>query len=72
MMNRKLTPIVLLARAGCSVLDPYNMIGRQMGESTGPATTVVPAPPSATLGEAARLRAFDFVWETIEDRYHDR
>jgi carboxyl-terminal processing protease len=70
--NWSLTPLIFIVLAGCSVLDPYNMIGRQMGEATGPATMVVPPPPSSTLGQAARERAFDFVWETIEDRYHDR
>src|SRR5258706_10525043 len=48
------------------------MNGRQMGEANGPAMMVVPPPPSTTLGAAARERAFDFVWATIEDRYHDR
>ncbi len=71
MMRRLLASFAFVALAGCSMLDPYNMIGRQMGEATGPSTTVVPAPPSLTLGTAARERAFDFVWETIADRYHD-
>jgi carboxyl-terminal processing protease len=57
---------------GCSLLDPHNVIGRQMGQATGVPTQVVPAPPSPTLERAARERAFDFVWDTIDERYYDR
>ncbi|HEX4782250.1 MAG TPA: hypothetical protein VH301_15930, partial [Usitatibacter sp.] len=62
---------VLLAAAGCSLIDPHNMIGRQMGEAHGPATEPVPSPPPATLDAGARERAFDFVWDTINDHYYD-
>jgi carboxyl-terminal processing protease len=31
----------------------------------------VPPPPSPTLSAQERLRAFDFVWSTIDRRYHD-
>ncbi len=57
--------------AGCQVLDPYNVIGRQLGEATALPTEFVPATAPERLDRAARLRAFDAVWETIEDRYHD-
>lgn len=60
-----------LLSAGCTVLDPHNMIGRQMGDATGVPTEVVPSPPPATMDVAARQRAFDFVWNTINERYHD-
>jgi carboxyl-terminal processing protease len=60
-----------LACAACSVLDPYDVIGRQLGEAAPVSTEVVPSPPPATLGAAARERAFDFVWRTIDRRYHD-
>ena len=56
---------------GCQVIDPYNVIGRQMGEATPPPTEFVPSPPPATLGAAARQRAFDFVWATIDEGYYD-
>ena len=61
----------LLACAGCSLLDPHNVIGRQLpegDESTSPFEV-----PSAkgTLSRTARERAFDFVWETIRDNYVD-
>ena len=46
------------------------MIGRQGGEPTG-ATEVVPQPPRGSLGEEQRARAFDFVWNTVNERYHD-
>lgn len=60
-----------LLAAGCTILDPHNMIGRQMGNATGPPTEVVPSPPPTTLDAAERERAFDFVWNTINERYHD-
>jgi len=61
----------ILLAAGCTILDPHNMIGRQMGVATGPPTEVVPSPPPTALDAAARERAFDFVWNTINERYHD-
>src|SRR6185369_4192073 len=48
-----------------------NMIGRQMGEATSPPTEPVPSPPAATLSAEARIRAFDFVWSTINEHYYD-
>src|SRR5258708_21550305 len=47
------------------------MIGRQMGEATAPPTDVVPSPPPPTLGAAARIAAFDFVWSTVDKHYYD-
>ena len=47
------------------------MIGRQSLEGTTVPTDVVPSPPAKELSAEARVRAFDFVWETINDRYHD-
>ena len=55
----------------CQLIDPHNVIGRQMGEATAPPTEVVPSPPPLTLGAEARLRAFDFVWSTINEHYYD-
>jgi carboxyl-terminal processing protease len=65
----RLTPIIFLA--GCSLIDPHNMIGRQSLEGTRVPTDVVPAPPAKELGAEARAQAFDFVWSTIDERYHD-
>jgi carboxyl-terminal processing protease len=65
-----LAAVLLAACAGCSLIDPYNIIGRE-GEATAPSTRFVPPPESATLGREGRERAFDFVWTTIERRYHD-
>jgi carboxyl-terminal processing protease len=73
-MNALSTPFLLAATcvvAGCTILDPHNMIGRQMGEASGPPTEFVPSPPPTALDAAARQRAFDFVWNTINERYHD-
>lgn len=69
-LNWSLTPIILLL-TGCSVLDPYNMVGRHMGEASVVATEVVPSPAPKVMTAEARARAFDFVWQTINDRYHD-
>ena len=63
-----LTPIFISA---CSIVDPYNMIGRQMGEAAALPTEFVPSPQPATLRQEDRRRAFDFVWRTINDRYYD-
>jgi carboxyl-terminal processing protease len=70
---RVLTGIVTaaLATASCAIVDPHNMIGRQFGDATSMPTEVVPSAASATLGIADRERAFDFVWHTINSRYHD-
>ena len=57
--------------ASCTVVDPHNMIGRQFGEASSLPTEVVPSAGSAALSLAGRERAFDFVWHTINDRYHD-
>ena len=57
--------------AGCSVLDPHNMIGRQMGETSSFPTEPVPGLVPKVLDAQARQRAFDFVWNTINERYHD-
>jgi carboxyl-terminal processing protease len=53
------------------LLDPHNIIGRQAGAAQGPPTEVVPSPPDPALSPAARQRAFDFVWSTIDERYYD-
>jgi carboxyl-terminal processing protease len=71
-INWSLTPVfVLLAAAGCSIIDPYNMIGRQLGEATPLPTEVVPLPAPATLRAEERSRAFDFVWRTINEHYYN-
>ena len=57
--------------ASCQAIDPHNMIGRQMGEATSVPTEPVPSPPPATLSAQARTRAFDFVWQTINEHYYD-
>jgi carboxyl-terminal processing protease len=61
----------LLGAASCTVVDPHNMIGRQFGEAVSFPTEVVPSTAATALSVADRERAFDFVWHTINDRYHD-
>lgn len=60
----------ILATPACTVVDPHNMIGRQFDATSIP-TEVVPSGVPATLTPADRERAFDFVWQTINDRYYD-
>lgn len=59
------------ACASCSLLDPYNIIGREDQEAASIPDAYVPGRIDAPLGRAGRLRAFDFVWNTIDKRYHD-
>ena len=63
--------LALVLAAGCSAIDPHNMIGRQLGEATGIPTEPVPGSQAKALDTAARERAFDFVWNTINQHYHD-
>ena len=56
---------------GCALIDPHNMIGRHLGEPVPQSIEPPPPPGSVTLTAAERERAFDFVWTTIRDRYHD-
>src|SRR4029453_580373 len=65
-MRLAFLPILVLA-AGCAAIDPYNMIGRQIGSPT----LAVPDAPNTPLSAQAREYAFDFVWNTINERYHD-
>lgn len=58
------------ACAGCSLLDPYDIVGRARGAPPAIPDAYVPR-ANASLGREGRLRAFDFVWGTIARRYHD-
>src|SRR5258705_10689106 len=70
-----LTPFFLLLTpfflAGCSLIDPHNMIGRQVGEASPLETMVVAPPKPETLSGEDRQRAFDFVWRTINEHYYN-
>ncbi|HUL97434.1 MAG TPA: S41 family peptidase [Usitatibacter sp.] len=66
-----LAAALAILAGGCSLIDPNNMLGRQMGEAQPIPTEVVPSPPPATLPREARERALDFIWTTIRDRYYD-
>jgi len=70
-LNWSLTPLIPLLLSACSLLDPHNMIGRQLGEAQGIPTEVVPSPPAKALSPQARAKAFDFVWDTIDQHYYD-
>jgi carboxyl-terminal processing protease len=59
------------ALSACALIDPLNMLGRQSQDVTGMSSTPVPPPPATSLSAEQRLRAFDFVWSTIETRYYD-
>src|SRR5947209_9934480 len=67
--------VLALAAAGiasaCALVDPNNMLGRQSEEPESVPSFVVPPPRSTLLTVEQRERAFDFVWNTIQQRYHD-
>lgn len=70
-MMRWVVLAAALATAGCAMVDPHNVIGRQFGDVPGVSTNVVASPPAPLLDAPARERAFDFVWNTINERYYD-
>jgi carboxyl-terminal processing protease len=63
--------VAALLLASCAAMDPHNVIGRQLADVEGGSTSVVSGPPSTVLDAQARERAFDFVWQTINERYYD-
>ena len=69
-MRRAAWLAAALLAGGCSYLDPHNMIGRQLGD-VAPATNEFAPKVRAPLSVDARETAFDFVWNTINERYHD-
>ena len=73
MTLRRIAAAALVAScaAGCSLLDPHNLLGRQAGESAAPSSPFEAPGAAGRLSPEARERAFDFVWETIRDHYVD-
>ena len=69
-MRAALAGLALALASGCSHLDPHNMVGRQLGDWT-PAPNEFSSKTREPLSAAAREAAFDFVWSTINERYHD-
>ena len=69
-MRLLLSVVVLLVASGCAYLDPHNMLFRRVGglEPTQNDFSPRTRPP---LTAAEREEAFDFVWGTINERYHD-
>jgi carboxyl-terminal processing protease len=56
--------------ASCAWVDPHNMLGRHIGDpEEAPSEFARPGPHP--LGVEGRERAFDYVWQTIRDRYYD-
>ena len=70
-LARALCATLATCTAACSLLDPHNLVGRQMGEAKLPPAEVVPPLGEQAMDVAARERAFAFVWSTIRDRYYD-
>ena len=68
---RAFAAALAILAGGCSLIDPNNMIGRQLGEAVPIPTEVVPSPPPRTLPADAREQALDFIWATIRDHYYD-
>ena len=58
--------------AGCAAIDPHNVLGRRnFTTPTALPDTPVPGRERAGLTPADRQRAFEFVWQTINERYYD-
>jgi carboxyl-terminal processing protease len=58
--------VVSLTSAGCAIVDPNNIIGRQQRPVIA---TETPVPGGQS--NAWRQQALDFVWSTIDERYYD-
>jgi carboxyl-terminal processing protease len=59
-----------LLAASCAWVDPHNMLGRQIGDPEDTPSEFT-RPGTRPLGVEGRERAFDYVWQTIRDRYYD-
>ena len=60
-----------LALAGCAAIDPYNIVGRQFAPGVTTVNSPVPSAVPEPLPAPVRALAFDYVWQTINDRYYD-
>jgi carboxyl-terminal processing protease len=60
----KLALVFALLLGGCAALDPHNILSRDVRDSNPDFRVNV-------LGEWGRIAAFDFVWDTIDQRYVD-
>src|SRR5436190_2098437 len=69
-MRKLLYAIALFLAAGCAYLDPHNMLLRQMS-GVEPTKTEFSPRTRPPLSADQRIEAFDFVWNTINERYHD-
>ncbi len=68
---RLLAAACAILASGCAYVDPHSIIGRQLLDEAITPNEVVASPPPATLSIERRRQAFDFVWNTIHERYHD-
>ena len=62
-------PLIFFTLVGCASFDPNNIILRH--GVTQEEQTPVPTAWNGVPGEETRLAAFDFVWNTINERYYD-
>ena len=69
-MRFLLLALAFASLSGCAYLDPHNMLLRQMG-GLEPAKNEFSPRTRPPLTVAQREEAFDFVWSTINERYHD-
>lgn len=63
-VNKLALVFALLLLGGCAALDPHNILSRNVRDSN-------PDFQLNVLGEWGRTAAFDFVWDTIDQRYVD-
>lgn len=69
LLIRCLTFCAALLLAGCAALDPHAVITRRLA---APAQATAAGSEAATpLDAATRAAAFEFVWRTVDARYHD-
>jgi carboxyl-terminal processing protease len=71
-LYRSLAAACAFLTAGCALVDPHQVIGRQLIDPTVSPVDVVPSPAARALTTEGRQEAFDFVWQTVNERYHDR
>jgi len=63
--------LAALLASGCAAFDPHNLLSRALPPGGSASAGPVQPPANPALGEERRLEALDFVWNTVNERYHD-
>jgi carboxyl-terminal processing protease len=72
LVYRALAAACTFAATGCTLVDPHQILSRQLLDPNVSPVEVVPTAGTRPLTPQQRREAFDFVWATIHERYHDR